>query len=440
MLDRDRTSAATVQPDREVAFNPVTESRSRLRILIIGINYAPELTGIAPYTTAVAAHYAGRGHTVRVVTGAPHYPEWRRVAVPTCQPGSNPTVARYWHFVPGRADAIQRLLYEGTWLISASRGVLAARCDVVIGIIPNLSDGVLALMAGRRWGAPVGLVVKDLLGPAAAQSGYRGGGAVASLTAKVEQYVARRADRIAVISHGFQRYLEKAGVPTTRIQRVCDWTHDGAPTESVLECRKRLGWGEHEFVCLHAGNMGQKQGLDSVLDAAVLLKGQGIKIVLSGDGNDRTRLQDRARHLRLANLSFLELQPSGQYEAMLLAADVLLLNQRASVGDMSLPSKLASYFASGRPIVAAVATDSEAAGVLELAGAGRVVTPGDPRALADALNRLHSSPRTRDELGRRGKDYAARHLSEASALDAYRTFLGSLARSTRGNERPHYHN
>src|SRR5207302_3020464 len=113
----------------------------------------------------------------------------------------------------------------------------------------------------------------------------------------------RRADRIAVIAHGFQRYLEKAGVPANRIQRVCDWSHDGEPTESVLESRKRLGWGEHEFICLHAGNMGQKQGLDSVLDTAVLLKGDCISIVLSGDGNDRGRLQDRVRQLGISNVS-----------------------------------------------------------------------------------------------------------------------------------------
>jgi colanic acid biosynthesis glycosyl transferase WcaI len=398
----------------------------RMRILIIGINYAPELTGIAPYTTAVAEHYARQGHAVRVITGSPHYPQWRRTRAPVPSSGANPDVHRYWHFVPSRANALARMLYEVTWLVSASRGVMRASCDVVIGIVPNLSDGLLALLAGRRWGARVGLVVKDLMGPAAAQSGYRGGGAVAGLTAAVEQYVARRADRIAVISGAFKRYLERRGVPAGHFQSVRDWTRNGPPSESVAECRKRLGWAT-DFVCLHAGNMGQKQGLDTVLEAADRLKETGVRFVLSGNGNDRTRLLELARRPGVRNISFLELQPPGQYEAMLRAADVLLLNQRASVGDMSLPSKLASYFASGRPVVAAVSLDSDVATEIRQSQAGIIVPPGDPTSLARAVLDLRDDPARADRLGLMGMEYATRSLGESPALAGYDAFLDRLA-------------
>jgi putative colanic acid biosynthesis glycosyltransferase WcaI len=429
VLDREPVSTATSVQTQEAAIDPLRGSGSGQRILIVGINYAPELTGIAPYTTAVAEHYASQGHVVRVVTGTPHYPEWRRMPAPTRRPGSNPTVARYWHFVPGRANALQRVLYEATWLVSASRGVLGSPCDIVIGIVPNLADGMIALIAGRRWGAPVGLVVKDLVGPAAAQSGYRGGGIVAGMTKGMEQFVARHADQIAVISHGFQRYLEKAGIRTNRIHRVCDWRRDGAPAESVPETRTRLRWAQNEFICLHAGNMGQKQGLNSVLQAARILDGTGIKIVLSGDGNDRVRLQERARQLALSNLTFVDLQPPGKYEAMLRAADVLLLNQRPSVGDMSLPSKLASYFGSGRPVVAAIAENSEAAHEVKDADAGIVVPAGDAGALAAALSELRRSPQTARDFGLRGESYASRNLNADSALVGYDVFLNALLAS-----------
>jgi colanic acid biosynthesis glycosyl transferase WcaI len=402
------------------------ERLKRLQILIIGINYAPELTGIAPYTTAVAEHYAKQGHDVRVITGAPHYPEWRRQPAPSQPRGSNPMINRYWHFVPKRATAFSRMLYEATWLVSASRGALSARADVVIGIVPDLADGLLALMAGRRCGAPVGLVVKDLVGPAAAQSGYRGGKRVAGLTTKVEHLVVRKADRVAVISRGFRRYMEQGGVAPDRLQVVCDWTHDGTPSESISESRARLGWRQDDFVCLHAGNMGQKQGLDTVLEAAAMVSSQGIKIVLSGDGNDRMRLEEIVRRKEITNVSFRDLQPPGQYEAMLGAADVLLLNQRASVGDMALPSKLASYFASGRPVVAAVAADCEAACRVEEARGGIVVPPEDPVALANALITLRDSPELASETGASGKVYADRHLSPKSALAGYDVFLQSL--------------
>src|SRR5207237_2520984 len=127
---------------------------------------------------------------------------------------------------------------------------------------------------------------------AASQSGYRGGRLVSGLTTLLERAVVRRANAVAVISDGFRAYMTGLGVDPRRIFRVTDWTHPGEPTESAEECRRRLGWASDDFICLHAGNMGQKQGLDNLLDAAVLLNGR-IRIVLSGHGNDRSRLMNR---------------------------------------------------------------------------------------------------------------------------------------------------
>jgi len=397
------------------------------RIVIFGINYAPELTGIAPYTTEMAEHFAAQGHIVRVVTGVPHYPVWRRLPIPNQDGVRNPTVCRYQHFVPKRANALGRMLYEVTWLFSAARSLIGQRPDVVLGVVPSLSGGVLAIAAGHIGRAPVGLIVKDLMGPAASQSGYRGGASVAKMTGKVEAAMLRRADRVAVISEGFVPYLREAGVAVDRIHRVRDWTHPGAPTETREACRSRLGWSEREFIGLHAGNMGQKQGLDTVLDAAKLLPGTGIRLVLSGDGNDRPRLEARAEMEGIANVSFLELQAAGQYEAMLRAADVLIVNQRASVVDMSLPSKLASYFASGRPAVAAVAKGSPSAVEMNLAQAGVVVAPDQPRELADALLSLKSDPKLLSAMGGRGIQYAESNLSQQRALELYDRFLVDLA-------------
>src|SRR5205823_2099190 len=119
------------------------------------------------------------------------------------------------------------------------------------------------------------------------------------------------ADRVAVISDGFREYLQRLGVPELRIHSVRNWAWFTPPTETRRESRARLGWAPSDFVCLHAGNMGQKQGLDNLLEAARLLQDDGIRIVLSGDGNDRSRLIARSKTLRLRNVSFLGLQPAG---------------------------------------------------------------------------------------------------------------------------------
>ncbi len=103
--------------------------RRRVRVLLVGINYAPELTGIGPYTAGLAEHLAERGSHVRVVTGLVHYPEWRRLPAPPESAHTNPAVTRYRHFIPRHPSTAGRLLYEGTWLVSASRGLAGGHVD-----------------------------------------------------------------------------------------------------------------------------------------------------------------------------------------------------------------------------------------------------------------------------------------------------------------------
>jgi colanic acid biosynthesis glycosyl transferase WcaI len=368
---------------------------------------------------------------VTVVTGVPHYPQWKRAPFdPSGAFLENPTVLRYKHFVPTRAHALGRCLYEVTWLLSAGRALPTAKSDVAIGIVPSLSGAVLAWLIGRRQRIPFGIIFQDLMGSAALQSGYTGGKRLAWLASRIELAVARRAARVAIVAEGFRPYLERGGVPTSRIFRVRNWGGAFAPTITPGEARSKLGWPQDAFICLHAGNMGQKQALDNLLETARLLEGKGITIVLAGDGNDRARLIAKARDVRLSNVQFIGVQPSGIYEAMLEAADVLLLNQRRSVSDMALPSKLASYFAAGKPVVAAVATESESARQVSDAG-GTVVVAGSPRKLADALLLIKVDIGMRTNMGAAARDYFDRHLDYCSALKRYDDFLvglGGLAR------------
>jgi colanic acid biosynthesis glycosyl transferase WcaI len=339
---------------------------------------------------------------------------------------ANLRVRRYPHFIPRRPSAAGRMLYESTWLASASRQLVREPVDAAIGVVPSLSGGLLAYLTARRYGARMGLIFQDLMGLAAAESGYQGGRRVARVTTRVEGFLARRADRIAVISDGFRPYLEQLGVAPDRIDRVRNWSHLEAPTESVEQTRARLRWAETDFVCLHAGNMGRKQGLDNLLDAARLIGDQTVRIVLAGDGNDRARLVARAQALGLRNVSFLDLQPAGQFESMLQAADVLLLNQRGTMGDFALPSKLSAYLLAGRPVVAAIALSSSAAAEFAAAGGGIAVPPEDPPALVEAIVRLKKAPEAARQMGGRGRDYARQNLVAGQALAQYDAFVDRL--------------
>jgi glycosyltransferase involved in cell wall biosynthesis len=172
--------------------------------------------------------------------------------------------------------------------------------------------------------------------------------------------------------------------------------------------------------------MGQKQGLDNLLDAAQRLRDQDVKIVISGDGNDRNRLVARAEALKLGNLSFIGLQSSGEFEGMLSAADVLITNQRSTVADMSLPSKLTSYFSAGRPMVVAASRASDTVHEVDAAKAAIVVEPDNPDQLAAAIVRLRTYPDLGADLGKNGRLYAERVLAKPGVFKAYDLFLEGL--------------
>jgi glycosyltransferase involved in cell wall biosynthesis len=368
---------------------------------------------------------------VGVITGVPHYPEWRRMPSPPMPDRPHLRVRRYLHYIPRRPTAFGRMVYEASFLVSATRGVLPRRIDAAIGVVPTLSGAALAMVAARRSRAGFGVIFQDLMGAAASQSGYQGGRRVARAITAAEGFLARRADQIAVISEGFRPYVEGLGVAPDRIVRVRNWAHLAESSEPVERTRERLRWGATDFICLHAGNIGHKQGLDNVLEAARLASDPQLRFVISGEGNDRPRLAERAQRLGLTNVSFLPLQPEAQFASMLRAADILILNQRGSVTDMALPSKLSTYLLAGRPVVAALALGSNAALEFESAGAGIAVPPDDPLALLQAITRIQASPELAKEMGGHGRDFAVANLVADRALEQYDVFVDRLLEARR---------
>lgn len=394
-------------------------SRPR-RILICSSYYWPEESGNAPYVTGLAEHLAARGHDVCVATGFPHYPSWSssEMRLVQTEQRNRVTIRRRAHYVPRTQSALQRALYEGSLVAGGVTALpLTRRPHLVVAEMPTLAAGILAVAAVTTARARLAVIFQDLQGRAAAQSGVPGGEAVARLVGNAELLIARRADVVGIVADGFRHFLENGGVRTDRIHRMRNWSNYVEPTATVAETRERLGWGQDEFICLHAGNMGRKQGLENVLEAAALMTSTAARVVLAGDGNERASLEARANAQQLRNVQFVDMQPmGGPCEAMCRAADVLLVNQRASVLDMSLPSKLTTYFSAGRPVIAAVHGRSETAAEVSRSGGGWVVPADDPAALADAIARAALDPRARVACGIAARLYATQVLTHDVTL------------------------
>lgn len=409
------------------------------RILLVGINYRPETTGIAPYTADLAEHYRAAGHDVTVVTGFPHYPAWRhepgerRLRVAESIDGVR--VLRRRHYVPPSQSALRRAAYEASFLL---HGALSrpTRPDVVIGVVPSLSGGILARLFAARAGAPYALIFQDTMAPAARQSGIGGGARVAGMTAMLERWAVARAGVVAIASPSFRSYLVGIGVDERRIIDFPNWSHLKPASVDARIVRKRLGWSDDETIVLHAGNMGLKQGLQQVVNTARLAAEMGapVRFVLMGEGSQRRALEEMAEGV--SHLAFLPFQPEDEVPNILAAADALLVSERATVIDMSLPSKLTAYFAAGRPIIAAVPPTGATAREIQRSGAGVVVPSGDPAVLIDAVRQLRDDRERADALGTAGRRYADSVLDLSAAHDRMDLLLARMARTAPRRGRP----
>jgi colanic acid biosynthesis glycosyl transferase WcaI len=392
------------------------------RLLLVSTNYAPEQAGIGPYATQIAEHLAGAGEAgwteVHVLAGMPHYPAWRtdpayRGVWRTEEERAGVLVHRRRHTVPARQTAARRALYEASIL---THGLLAPprmpRPDAVLAQLPSLAGGVIGARIARRYGVPYVPVVQDLMGAAAAQSGIRGGDRAAAAAGAVEAYVLRGATLVGVIHETFVDKVAAMGVDRDRIRLVPNWSHVARRLRPRGETRARLGWREGRTVVLHSGNMGLKQGLDVLVEAA--RQAPDVHVVLMGDGNQRERL--RTLGAGLPNLHFLAPADEAEFPDVLAAADVLAVTQRASVLDMSIPSKLTSYFAAGRPVVASVAEKGGTADEVRRSQTGVLVPPENPAALLAAVRKLAEDPAAADALGARGPAYVEAHLSREAGL------------------------
>ena len=373
-----------------------------------------------------------------MISGMPHYPHWRveapyRGRLRMRESLGGVDVHRVRQFVPSKQSALGRAVYEASFFVHAANHALSPRPDCVLGVVPSLAGGGLAAVAARRHRVPLGLLVQDLVGQAASQSGIPGGGLAARPASAIEGVVLRRADKVAVIAESFRPYLERYGVPPQRIVHLPNWTHVAEPSGSPAEVRRSLGWPEGETVVLHAGNMGFKQGLESVVATAKLAEQQCLpmRFVLMGDGNERRRLEQLATGLR--SVQFVDPQPAASFMDVLAAADVLLLNERATVLDMSLPSKITSYFRAGRPVVAAVPPGGATEAELLRSGGALTARAGDPQALVAAIRAVTSDPALAGRLVRSAREHAERHLDRERILAKAERFVSDLV----GGQAPH---
>ena len=397
------------------------------RVLIVGLNYAPEPVGIGPYTQGLAQALAERGAAVEVVTAKPYYPQWRTAAGFAGggwrrSHDDGVAVVRCPIYVPAQPGGLQRIVHLASFALSALVPALlaalrrrAARPELVIAVAPALLGVVTAWLAARLAGAKLWIHVQDFEVEAALATGLiRPGSLAARLARWTENTLLRLGDHVSTISPQMCAKLVAKGIDPVRVFEMRNWADARfAPDPAGLQAL-RTEWGlGARHVALYSGNIARKQGIEVLVEAARrLAHRQDIMVVICGEGPNRIELECLAAGLD--NVQLHDLQPAELMGSLLSMADVHLLPQIAGAADLVLPSKLTNMLASGRPVIA---TTEPGTGLsAEVDGCGLITPPGDSAALAAAIAALIDDPARRETFGRAALQRAAERWSKPAII------------------------
>ncbi len=404
------------------------------KVLLVTTNYWPEPTGISVFTTDLAENLKANGHKVSVLTSLPHYPWWK---VPAEFSHLSEGVATHYgiqviranHLVPLKMNALLRMRFEfSLWwnLRRVSKRLIGKDFDVVIACMPTVAAGIVGKRIARRLGVPFGLIVQDLSGAGAKQSGLRGGALISKIAHAVEGSALHAADGLVVVSPAMQDVVIGLGVEAIRINQILNYSARTIESEDKNKARRSFGWKDEDFIVIHTGNMGAKQDLENVVLAAQLLaSNSGIKIYLIGHGNQESALKVMCEGK--INIAVMPAVSNEDYSALLSAADLLLVNERSTQMEMSLPSKLTSYLYSERPVIAAVPRGGATWKFLE--GVAELVDAGDPKRLAEKIEALSKNQSKLNELAKLGSEFAVKHLDPEVGRAKYLQWVENLIQS-----------
>lgn len=419
-------------PEISNSDDPGKEPRGSKRVVFFGLNYSPEMVGIGPYTAGLAEMLVDAGHDIEVVTGHRYYPEWKLSSPPgngwRRETINGVLVHRCPIYVPRKPSAARRLMHYASFAASAfwplTNLLFRKRTNVVFAVAPSLIACLTALFLGKLFRVPVWLHLQDFeVEMAFATRFMRPDGVFAKIARATEQFVLRRADLVSTISPKMLEKLEAKGVEPARRLQLRNWANhaEAIGSANCKELVSKLGL-EGRAIALYSGNIGAKQGLENVIEAAERLhRRTDIAFVICGGGNTLESLKKGA--VGLNNVRFLPMQNRDRFAQLMRLADIHLLPQTAEVADLVLPSKLPNMLASAAPVIA---TAREGTGIAdEIEGCGIVVPPDEPIALAEAIERLADDPQLRQKLGSVG---FRRSAARWSAQNALRSFQEGLAR------------
>lgn len=424
-----------------------TEQRQpgSLRILLLIIQFPPDINSTGLLMAQVGEGLIARGHRVSVISTFPHYEKFRvwdeyRGKLFERAPYKGMDVLRLYVWASGtKQRMLHRLL---SYLSFNALATVAARLsrrsyDVVLCTNGSFFTGFAAWVSGLFRDLPFVYNVQDLYPETPVAAGQLTNERAIAILERIERFMYHRAAHVSVITPAFRENILAKGVPAEKISVIPNFVDADfiRPLPRANEFSARHGLGE-KFVVTHAGNVGYVYDLETLLDAAALVKRhQPILFLIVGEGVARPALEQKAVALGLGNVRFLPFQPRESLPWLRASSDLQVSLYRPGAARYSMPSKIYEIMASGRPLLASADSGSDLWNLVAATGCGICVEPRDAARLAEAVLTLYRDPARRGEMAARGLGAARASYSKQVVVAQYDELLRRVAARSGGRPR-----
>ena len=407
-----------------------------MKILIYGINFYPELTGIGKYTGEMAFWLAKMGHEVRVITAPPYYPAWRISKGYSRYFYKNEKISgvSIWRtpiWIPNRPTGLNRILHLASFAITSFPVLVRQmfwRPDFVWMAAPAFmcAPGILLtkfISRPKTW-----IHIQDYEVDAAFNMGLLRNKLLQRFFLFIESFILSRFNIVSSISNKMVELAIKKGVASQKTFLFPNWVNIKSITfqerfsKDLKDLRKDFGIREDQLVALYSGNIGAKQGIEILYDVAKLAENDDISFIICGDGSGKKNLMMQCEGMN--NIKFFPLQPMEKLNTLLGIADIHLLPQRDDVADLVMPSKLTGILASGRPVVITAPIGSSLENAIR--GFGLAVPPGNPVTFYNAIMSLARDACWRTSMGLAARKFAEIYLDQEVIMRTFNQKLSDL--------------
>jgi colanic acid biosynthesis glycosyl transferase WcaI len=407
----------------------------KMKLLVYGINYYPELTGIGKYTGEMGEWLAERGHHIEVITAFPYYPKWET---------DKNYKGKWWHtekiknvsvrrcpiYVPKKVTGISRIFHDLSFFISSTIFWIPAffrSYDAVIAIYPPLVTGLYPTLYKLIRRKPFILHVQDLQVDVAKELGIIKSPMLLALLEKIEKIYIKNATIVSSISPGMRDRLISKGVKASAYFSLPNWAHVNFIKPSPIDesYKTEMGFIKEDKLILYSGSLAEKQGLEILLKMGQrFISEKGIYFMIVGQGFIKQRLMDQAAELGLHNIKFFELQPYEKLPALLNMADLHLVIQKKAAADLVLPSKFVSILSAGGAAVVTAAKDTSLHQLIKEHDLAILTEPENEEALFQCL--MEHIRKDNLETKEKARNYAINYLEVNKILLEFENLLYSL--------------